>query len=124
MIAIDEAEALVPYVRPDHFEAALTMGERWKASTIKVVETLGQTDFMRQTEAVLQTILRHPNGITLSELLRTHRKLRKRDFDEILVTLEDRNQIERITVKQDGSGRIPVVFYPFGKAPKGADDAA
>lgn len=121
LIAIDEADILVPYVRPDHFRMALVMGERWKASTVRVIETLGQTSFMRDVDAVLTSILRRPGGITLSELFRAHRKLRKRDFDEILATLEDRAQVERVTATPK-RGRPVAVLFPFGKAPQGAPD--
>jgi hypothetical protein len=121
LIAIDEADLLVPYVRPEHFHMALAMAERWKVSTMKVIETLGQTSFMRDVDAVLAAILRRPGGITLSELFRSHRKLRKRDFDEILATLEDRAQIERVSVTLK-RGRPVAVLYPFGKAPQGGPD--
>lgn len=117
--AIDAApEGTLPRVTPRAFAAALALGERWRGSTMQVVEALGATSFMRDVETVLAAVRAHPGGVAVRDLLRAHRRLRQREFDEILETLERREEIEVLEVRQEGRrGRPPRVVYPFGRAP-------
>lgn len=108
LLAID-ADALT--IEPAHYQTACRMGERWTASTRAIIETLGATDFLRHCDAVKDTVRRHP-GIALSQLYRHHRRLRKRDFDEVLAALEEQDEIERVEVRvEDGPGRPAVCVY-------------
>ncbi len=120
LLAIDEAAiGEQPRVTPALFACAEEMGERWKVSTLKVVEALGATSFMRDTEAVLLTILSTPAGIQVRDVMRRHRRLRQREFEEILDTLAEREQIEVIELPgARGRGRRKRVAYAFGHAPQ------
>jgi hypothetical protein len=111
LLAIDRGE--VPQVQLRDYETALAIAEqRWKQPTRELVETLGQTEFARNCDRVLLSIRRQP-GIPLSHLYRLHRKLKKRDFDEVLAALEQQEMVERIDGEAD-SGRAPVLFFPCG----------
>ena len=101
----------VPEVRAEHFHMARTMGQRWLVSTLKVVEDLGATTSMRDTEAILATIQRQ-SGITRSALMRKHKNLRKRDFDEFLNALEERDEIVIEQLSSSG-GRPRTVIRPL-----------
>ena len=103
-------------ITPQLFAAAEEMGERWKASTLQVIEALGATSFTRDTEAVLASVLVRPGGVPVRDLSRQHMRLRQREFDEILETLETREQIEVVQVRST-RGRPPRIAYAFGHAP-------
>lgn len=111
LIAIDEDRTGEPVVRPSHFSQAMLLGERWVVSTVGLIDELGTTTFMREVEAVAASVRQHP-GVTMSGLLRRHRGLRKRDFEEVLITLQMRDEIEKVTVKTNG--RPSDTFFPFG----------
>ena len=118
LIAIDESEHDVVITR-EFFDRARIMGERWRDCTLALIEALGSTEFTRNLDAVNDTIQRRTDGISISDLSRTHRKLRKRDFEEILDTLSDRELIEsRFMVNTSGKGRPKKVLFPFGRAPE------
>jgi hypothetical protein len=118
LLAIDQTpEDFDPTVTCGLLEAACQLAAPWKRDALKLIETLGATRFMREREAVFASVDRHPQGITKSDLLRAHRHLRARDFDEILTTLEEREDIEHVELA-GGLGRRPVVYYPFGLGPR------
>jgi hypothetical protein len=120
LIAIDEAAmGTAPCIELRHYETALAMVEYWRTSTLEVIANIGQTTFMRDTEAVCETIVAHPAGIKQGALSRIHRHIRSRDLDEILGRLQEQEQIEIVTVKtQPGQrGRPPRILYPYGHAP-------
>lgn len=121
LIAIDESDGEA-FVTLDHFATAKAIGSRWKTCTLGIIESLGMTAFMRDTEAVRATIYAQP-GISLSKLYRSHRKLRERDFEEILTILEKRELTECVYVAGE-RGRPKKSFYPFGLAPKFEESAA
>ncbi len=117
LLAIDESVGTeTPAVTSNHFARALEFGGRWKTCTMQVVEALGSTSFMRDIEAVLSTVLAHPKGIQVRDLMRKHRRLRQRDFEEILDTLQTREQVEVLQVSSP-RGRPPRIVYPFGHGP-------
>ena len=120
LLAIDRTDSdALPTVTGDDFQVALTMGERWRTSTMQLIEALGSTSFMRDLEAVGMTVADRPQGIARRDHLRKHRRLRKREFDEILQTLEDREEIEIVEVNaQNNKGKRPLRVYPFGHAPQ------
>ena len=119
LLAIDEAPSdSLPVVSAAHFAVALEMGERWRHSTLALIDALGSTTFMRDLEAVGATVADRPQGIPRRDLLRKHRRIRKREFDEILKTLEEREEIEVVQVEtQNNKGPKPLWVYPFGHAP-------
>ena len=94
------------------------MVRRWQADTLHVVEALGATSFIRDMDAVLQAVLANPKGIAIRDLMRKHRRLRQRDFEEILETLQTREQIE-VVQTQGLRGRPSRIAYPYGRAPLG-----
>lgn len=116
LIAIDETDD-APCITPADFQVARIIGERWKASTMSIIEELGATEFQRNCEAVLASINKNPDGIGVALLYRAHRRLRKRDFDEIMEALKQQEQIEQVQEGAGGRGRPAVTAYPFGKAP-------
>jgi hypothetical protein len=120
LLAIDAADVQddAPIVTVDHFDQARTLGEVRRTSTLRVVEGLGATTFMRDTEAVAATVQARSDGIAVRDIMRQHRRIRTRDFEEILATLEEREEIEIVQVKTDGRPRR--VVYLFGHAPRGA----
>jgi hypothetical protein len=119
LFAIGPCEHGTPVVTPANFAVALELGERWRMSTMAVIEALGTTSFMRDVEAVLATVQQYPQGIPVRDLLRRHRTIRQRDFAEILDTLEQREEIEVVEVRGEGRrGRPPRIVYPFGHAPQ------
>ena len=98
---------------------SVAMAERWKVSTLEIIDALGATSFMRDTEAVLRTIAGSPNGIQVRDVLRRHRRLRQREFAEILDILAEREEITVVTVPgANGRGRSKRVAYRFGHAPE------
>lgn len=116
LIAIDRGH--IPRVEMRDYETALAIAERrWKVSTRELVETLGATEFLRNCDAVTQTVHRAP-GIPMSQLYRHHRKLRKRDFDEILAALEEQDYIRRYETETGERGRPSILVYPFGCDPE------
>ena len=112
LLAIDDERTDPPRVSLMHFDIAREMAERWRVSTIQVLEALGRSEFAKNAEALLATVRAHPNGITLSALYRAHRNLRKRDFDELLDALETQEQIERIQLQGHNGqrGRPPTII--------------
>ena len=96
-------------LRPEHFEIARQMGERWVKDTLMVVEALGQTRFQRDADAVADTVRRHEKGIKLSDLYRRHRRLKQRDFAETLTALEVQDRIRKVKVETT-TGRPPTIY--------------
>ena len=109
LLAIERAPIMQPCITLDDFAAAQAMGERWVTSTVQVLEALGASDFQREAERVADTVRRQPDGVSISNLYRAHRRLRKRDFDEILAALEAQDVIRRVEVPS-GTGRPPIMF--------------
>ena len=60
----------------EDFEAARAMGARWLPSTLAVIEDLGATEFQRNADAIAASI-QVSGGISLSDLYRKHRGLRR-----------------------------------------------
>ena len=120
LLAIDGAQpGEQTQVTTDLFGQAVAMAERWKVSTLEIIDALGATSFMRDTEAVLRTIAGSPNGIQVRDVLRRHRRLRQREFAEILDILAEREEITVVTVPgANGRGRSKRVAYRFGHAPE------
>ena len=119
LIAIDESDAgQIPMVTAYHWGVALEMVERWKENTLEVIHALGATAFTMKTDNVFAEIKRHQQGIPVRDLMRDNRDLKRRDMDEILETLEVREQIEVVDVpSKGGRGRKPQVAFPYGHAP-------
>ena len=109
LLALEEPSLAIPRIMPEHFEMARQMGERWLLDTLKVVEALGQTRFQRDADAVADTVQRHQKGIKLSDLYRHHRRLRQRDFSEILTALEVQDRIRKVKVETT-TGRPPTIY--------------
>ena len=89
---------------------------RWADSSVRLVEALGATSFQKECTSVLQTIQQRP-GVSVSLLYRTHRRLRKREFDEILEALDLQGRIRIETQPTSTHGRPPRLVYPIGGAP-------
>lgn len=102
LLALDDGQHDPPVVRMAHFTLARQMADRWRISTIHVLEALGRSEFARQAEAVLATVRRHVRGVPLAALYRAHRNLRQRDFNEILDALTTQDQIKRLQVETGG----------------------
>jgi hypothetical protein len=105
LLAIDRAGNAMPCITLQDFAAAHAMGNCWAISTIRLIEALGATTFLRDSDAVMETVKRHPQGLKLSELYGRHRQLKKRDFDELLAALDTQELIVRAQLKQEGRGR-------------------
>jgi hypothetical protein len=118
LLAIDECRDGAPTVEGRHFSQAYLLSERWVENTIGLIDDLGSTSFMRDVDAVGEAVRSKP-GVTMSGLLRKFRRLRKRDFEEVLSTLELREEIERVRVTTGDRGRPSEVFFPFGESPAG-----
>lgn len=112
LLAIEDTSIMQPCITLDHFRVARAMGERWVTNTLQVIEALGATSFQRDADAVADTVRQHPHGIKLSDLYRAHRRLKKRDFDEILSALETQEVIRRVKADHQGKGRPPVTYRP------------
>lgn len=111
LIAIDEAD--VPRVEMAHYQAASSMSERWKASTQRLIEQLGATEFQHNCDRILETVRHHPGGIGQGDLYRRHRRLRKRDYEEAIGALIIQGLIEEAAGESSG-GRPPTIIYPAG----------
>jgi hypothetical protein len=85
-----------PLVMLSHFEAARQMADRWRSSTLQVLEDLGRSEFSRNCERVLATVRAHPAGVSMSAMYRAHRNLRQRDFDDVLKALQTQERIVHI----------------------------
>lgn len=117
LLAIDETTTgEPPCITLDHFDVAQTLGERWLVDSLRLIETLGATDFQRNTDAVMTTVIQHPAGIKLSDLYSRHRRLRERDFREILAALGMQERITQVQVKAQGKGRRATIVYPVLRA--------
>jgi hypothetical protein len=118
LLAIDESEfGEVPTVRPAYLFQASLMGARWIKSTLQLIDALGRTGFQQDCEAVLGTIRTRPNGIRVRDLYRRHRKLKKRDFEEILSALRSQDEIRTEESKDASKGPAFVVVIPTGGRP-------
>ncbi len=113
LLALEEPSLATPRITPEHFDRARRMGERWVVDTLMVIESLGMSSFQRQSDEVAATVTRHPKGITMSALYRHHRRLRQRDFNEILAALGTQDRIRRM--KTDPAKGRPAVIYTPGK---------
>jgi hypothetical protein len=102
LLALDDLHHDPPVVRMPQFTLARQMADRWRVSTLQVIEALGRSEFGKQAEAVLATVRRRTKGVPLSALYRAHRNLRQRDFNEILDALTMQEQIARVQVKTGG----------------------
>lgn len=117
--AIDYAhEGEQPCLTIGIFEEALKMAERWKQHMLDLVDELGSTTFMRDTEAIRGAIHGAPGGIAVRDLARRFRRVRQRDFEEMLAMLEEREEIEVVSVRAQ-RGRPARIAYAFGHAPAG-----
>ena len=118
LLALDESPTEPPRITLAQFEVAEVIGTRWLASTRRVVEAVGSTTFERHCDAVEASIRTHP-GIYISALYLRHKRLRKRDMDELVDALVTQHRIWIEEPKSTGGkGRPPVRFYPG--APKEA----
>ena len=79
------------------------------SSPLRVIEALGQTRFQRDADDVAETVRRHEKGIKLSDLYRRHRRLKQRDFTEILSALEVQDRIRKVRVDTT-TGRPPTIY--------------
>ena len=113
LLALEEPSLATPRITPEHFDRAQQMGERWVVDTLMVIESLGMSSFQRQSDEVAATVTRHPKGITMSAPYRHHRRLRQRDFNEILAALGTQERIRRM--KTDPAKGRPAVIYTPGK---------
>jgi hypothetical protein len=97
LLALDEDGTKPPQVQRQHFAIARQMADRWRISTIQVLEALGRSEFARHAEAILASVAQQePKGIPVSTLYRKHRNLRERDFNELLNALETQERIVRV----------------------------
>ena len=115
LFALEDVGKAAPRITTEDWQTARTIGHRWMGSTLRVIEALGSTTFQRDCDAVDQTIRQHPDGAKLSDIYRAHRRLKKRDFDEILAALEAQGRIERIQSENRSGGRPPVILRPLGR---------
>lgn len=113
LLAIEEATNGVLSIRGEHFTLARLIVTRWAESSVRLVEALGATSFQKECTSVFQTIHQRP-GVSVSLLYRTHRRLRKREFDEILDALDLQGRIRIETQPTSIHGRPPRVVYPIG----------
>jgi hypothetical protein len=115
LIAIDEAsENEIPIISIRHFECARLIGLQWLKSSIALLNALGSTEFQHDCDAVLETIRISPNGIKLSDLYRKHRRLKKRDFDQILEALKDQEEIVIPEPDDKTKGRPAMMIFLNG----------
>jgi hypothetical protein len=113
VLAIEDTDIAQPCITPAHFQAARAMGTRWVTSTLQVIESLGASTFQRDADAVAETVQRHPAGISLRDIYRAHRRLRKRDFDELLAALEAQGVVVKLAgVRPVTGGHTPVIYRP------------
>ena len=117
LLAIDRGSDAGVTITAGDFEVATKMGDRWMATTLDIISALGRTKFQADCDAIMATVDARPGGIKLSDLYRTHRAIRKRDFDEILAALALQNRIKTLTATT-GSHRPATVIYPWAAAPK------
>jgi hypothetical protein len=116
LLAIEDATNGVLSIRIEHFTLATRITTRWADSSVRLVEALGATSFQKECTSVFQTIQQRP-GVSVSLLYRTHRRLRKREFDEILEALDLQGRIRIETQPTSTHGRPPRLVYPIGGAP-------
>jgi hypothetical protein len=64
---------------------------------------------------VLSTIKEREHGIKLSELYRKHRRLKKRDFDQILEALKDQEEIVIPESEDKTKGRPALMIFFTGR---------
>lgn len=113
LLALDDGDTDPPRVERQHFETARRMADRWRVSTIQVLEALGRSEFARHAEAVFGSVRQQPEGMSLSTLYRRHRNLRKREFDEVLAALEAQERIVRL--ERPSPGGRPAVIFKMGR---------
>jgi hypothetical protein len=110
-LAVDRAgnDAAAPAeITLEDFEVGRQLVARWGPPTLAMVEAVGATIFQRQTDGVLATIRRHKDGVTVRDVLRAHRDLRKRDLDESLSALLVREEVRSVDKE-----KAQTVLYPI-----------
>ena len=112
LLAIEAETGTVLSIREEHFLVAAQITDKWAGNALRLVEALGRTTFQKDCEAVLQSVQTCPSGLLLSALYRMHRRLRERDFREILDALatQERVLVEPGTVSR---GRTPMIVRPW-----------
>lgn len=112
LLALEEETGTVLSIRDEHFVLARHIATRWAGASVRLVEALGASGFQKDCASVLQTITHRP-GVSLSLLYRTHKRLRKREFEEILEALELQGRI-RSEKLPSMRGRPACLLYPAG----------
>lgn len=112
LLALEEGSMAKAEVEPRHFAIARQMADRWRVSTLRVIDALGRSEFGRNCEAILSSLQKSPSGqLKVSKLYRQLRNLRKRDFGEALDALEMQDKIRRANGEATGGkGRPPQVI--------------
>ncbi|HEV8329180.1 MAG TPA: hypothetical protein VGQ08_17020 [Nitrospiraceae bacterium] len=114
LLALEEATGGVLSIQEAHFTLARCIVARWAKPAVRLVEALGASTFQRDCARVWQTI-HHRTVVTRSALYRPHRRLRKREFDEILEALEMQGRIRIDETKESGAkGRPAYTIQPVG----------
>jgi len=115
LLAIEENTGTVLAIREAHFVIATQITNRWAANALQLIEALGRTTFQRECDAVLRTIKSRPAGIQMAALYRLHRRLRQRDFDEILTALQTQERVMIEKAEPTKRGRPPMMVWPLGE---------
>jgi putative DNA primase/helicase len=114
LLALDDSCQGAATISPGHFESAVALSHRWQATTLALVDDIGRTRFQADCDSVLATIRTH-RKLSIRDLYRVHRRLRNRDFDEILAALEAQGAITREEDKTGKKGWSPAMVSYVGR---------
>jgi hypothetical protein len=117
LLAIDESGyERIPRISRVHFESARRMSTRWIDSTLALIDALGRNVFQRDCESVLSTILASRNGIRFRDLYRKHRKLKKRELNDVLDALRAQDEITIAEHKSAKGPAFKLLIAPPGQS--------
>ena len=63
LLALDGDRTARPKIEAHHFAVAREIGNRWRTSTIQVLEALGCSEFTRNCEAIMESVRQHPDRL-------------------------------------------------------------
>lgn len=92
-----------------HVQLAGALSEPWQRSALELVDTLGQTRFRRDCDAIKATLRANGGELPYSALYRAHRSLHQKEMAAILGALREMEEIDELAGESKGPGRKPKV---------------
>jgi hypothetical protein len=109
-----------PYeIQREHLDKAIAYMEVTMDHSTEAAEQVGVSEFHRQLDALRRVLKANPDGIPRSKLHHArglNGKVDKRTLDQLVETLEDREEVEAISTKAPGVRGRPAVLLRIRQA--------